>query len=487
MNPHKKILLLCLALAASGALRAASAQQATNNISLLAEYTTAGGREPGPSGPSGNPRRDNRDSPRTTSTEPLNNCSDSLSGALQQGTPEFLCWANIRTVERWDMASVVSGLQPGYDTAVELPQYAPTMFRFTMGSFGGFSFPDAQPGQAYGGIGAGNFLLERRRLQVSAEDGGGLADLNAEGNHSLIGLNRAAIRFNGEVSPRLTWQGTATNTYGTDAARIAVPLDFRSIGDAEAPAAETVVYGMHPGRMTSGEEAAKVRYLDSRSSLWDLGFTHSYTKYNANNFLVQTERLRLEYLHSITRADALGAFLLGAYQSTPLRCSLFGGGLTYVAGWGTRSNLNVSGGVAAANPACGTRAQAIGTGALYLPLNNTNDLYLSAGRDLSDGIVEQTAFLSTGAAGIRHYFGKAADMRVSWNGLHGTDPQTHQTYQGMFADLSLHIRMRYGFSEEAEIRHFNFANTTNNDRTLAVFTLWWSPGQTSEAAHAKLP
>ena len=481
MRPKERTLMLCVALAAASVTHVTAAQQLTDSVSLLADDSGGG------PGPSGGPRRDNRDSPRTTSTEPLNNCSDSLSDALQQGTPEFLCWATIRTVERWDMASVVSGLQPGYDTSVVLPRNAPTMFRFTTGGFSGFSFPDAQPGRAYGGIGAAKLFIERRRLQVMAEDGGGLADLNAGGEHFLIGLNRAAVRFNGEVSPRWTWQGTATNTYGTDAARIAVPLDFRSIGDAEAPAAETVVYGLHSGRMTSGEEAAKVRYLDSRSSLWDLGFTHTYTKYNADNFLVQTERLRLEYLHSITRSNAIGGFLLGGHQSSPLDCTLAGGGLTYVAGWGTRSNLNVSGGVAGANPSCGKRAQAIGTGALYLPLSNTNDFYLSAGRDLSDGILEQTVFLNTGAAGIRHYFGKAADMRVSWNGLQGTNPQTHQTYQGMFADLSLHIRMRAGFSEETEIRHFNFASTANNDRTLAVFTLWWSPGQASESARASLP
>ena len=481
MRLQNRILELCVALAMSTGNHMTTAQQPIDRMSLLGD-NDSGNREP-----DSGTRRDNRNSPRTTSTEPLNNCNDSLSEALQQGTPEFLCWANIRTVERWDMASVISGLQPGNDTSVELPKNAPSMFRLTTGGFSGFSFPDANSGQAYGGIGAAKMHIERRRLQFSAEDGGGFADLNAGGVQYLVGLNRAAVRFNGELSPRWTWQGTATNTYGTDAARIVVPLDFRSIGDAEAPAAETVVYGLHSGRMTSGEEAAKVRYLDSRSSLWDLGFSHDYTKYDADRFLVQTERLRAEYLHALTHSDAIGGFLLGAHQSTPLDCSLVGGGLAYVAGWGTRSNLNVSGGLAGANPSCGKRAQAIGTGALYLPINSTNDFYLSAGRDLGDGILEHTLFLNTGAAGIRHYFGNVADMRVSWNGLQGTDPRTRQTYQGMIADLSLHIHIYSGFSEEAEIRHFNIADTTNNDRTIAVFTLWWSPGRNSETTHASVP
>ena len=484
MRLENGTLVLCLFLAMGARGGVTSAQQPVGRVSLLAD-DDSGTREPS----SGTHRdnRDNRDEARTTSTEPLNNCSDSLSEALQQGTPEFLCWANIRTVERWDLASVISGLQPGNDTSVDLPQDAPSVFRFTTGGFSGFSFPDANPGQAYGGIGAAKMLIERRRVQFSAEAGGGLADLNAGGKQYLVGLNRAAVRLNGEVSQRWTWQGTATNTYGTDAARIVAPLDFRSIGNAEAPAAETVVYGLHPGRLTTGEEGAKVRYLNSRSSLWDLGFSHDYTQYDADHFLVQTERLRAEYLHAITHGDAIGGFLLGGHQSTPLDCSLVGGGLSYVNGWGNGSSLNVSGGIAGANRSCGKRAQAIGTGALYLPINNTNDLYLSAGRDLGDGILEHTVFLSTGAAGIRHYFGNVADMRISWNRLQGTNPQTRQTYQGMFGDLSMHFHIYAGFSEEAEIRHFNIANTANNDRTLAVFTLWWSPGQNSERMHASVP
>jgi hypothetical protein len=257
MRLQNRTLELCLALAMSSGNHMTTAQQPIDRVSLLADDDSTN-REP-----DSGTRRDNRDSPRTTSTEPLNNCGDSLSEALQQGTPEFLCWANIRTVERWDMASVISGLQPGNDTSVELPKNAPSMFRLTTGGFSGFSFPDANSGQAYGGIGAAKMLVERRRLQLSAEDGGGLADLNAGGNQYLVGLNRAAVRFNGELSPRWTWQGTATNTYGTDAARIVAPLDFRSIGDAEAPAAETVVYGLHTGRMTSALPGLAVFALGS--------------------------------------------------------------------------------------------------------------------------------------------------------------------------------------------------------------------------------
>ena len=88
----------------------------------------------------------------------------------------------------------------------------------------------------------------------------------------------------------------------------------------------------------------------------------------------------------------------------------------------------------------------------------------------------------TGIAAVR-----LADMRVNWNSQEGTAPQTKQTYQGMFGGLSSDVRAYSGFSEEAEIRHFNIADTPNNDRTIAVFTLLWSPGLGSEGKSAALP
>jgi hypothetical protein len=430
-------------------------------------------------------RRADSDNPRTTNTEPLNSCGDSLAVALQQGTPEFPCWANIRTVERWNTAAIVSGLQPGSDAPVNLPKYEPSTFGFTIGGFSGFSFPNAGPGRAYGGIGAGAVVLERRRWQFMAEDGGGLGDLKVSGNDYLVGLNRAAIRATGEFNSRWTWQGTATSTYGTDAARIVAPLDFRQVGEAGAPAAETVVYGLHSGRVTTGEEGGKIRYETSRRSYWDFSGTHTYTQYNADDFLVQTARARIEYLHAMTPAMGFGVYGNGEHQTGPLECSLGGAGLRFLDAWGTHASLNVSGGVSGASDSCGKRVQFVGTAAVYARFTQSTDLYLSGGRDLSDGILEHTVFLGTGAAGVRHSFHRVADIRASLNGIQGADPGTKQSYHGFFVEGSLHCRMGLGFSQEAEIRHYKVAGTPTNDRTIAVFTLWWTPNRTADVTTAR--
>lgn len=480
MKFEKQCLIVCFLMALGGAAMQAFAQRTSGQERYVSADDSGDRSDPAT-------RRADSDNPRTTDTEPLNSCGDSLAVALQQGTPEFLCWATIRPAERWNSASIVSGLQPGGDPAVKLPQYGPsTTFTATTGGFSGQSLPDQSPGKAYGGLAAGSLLVERRRWQFMAEDGGGLADLHA-GKDYLVGLNRAAMRATGEIDPRWSWQGTATSTYGTDAARIVAPLDFRRIGDAEAPAADTVVYGLHGGRVTTGEEGLKLRFVGSRRSFWDFSGTHTYTQYNADKFLVQTARTRVEYVYAMTPTMGIGVYGNGEHQTGPLDCSLGGAGLRWLAAWGTRASLNVAGGLSGGGASCGRREQTTGSAALYLRLAPSTDLYLSAGRDLSDGIFEHAVFLSTGAAGIRHSLHRIADVRVSWNGLQGVDPVTRQSYHGMFADGSLHFKMGLGFSQELEIRQYSIAGTPNNDRTIAVGTLWWSPGRTSETASVRAP
>jgi hypothetical protein len=450
------------------------AQQPQDQVRYIADSSSGGAHDAAV-------RRSESDNPRTANTEPLNSCGDSLSVALQQGTPEFPCWANIRTVERWNTATIISSLQPGSDVNVNLPKYAPSTFKFTMGGLSAFSFPNAGPGKAYGGLGAMAGFIQRRRWQFMIEDGGGLADFQLDGAH-LVGLNRGALRATGDISERWSWQGTATNTYGTDAARVVAPLDFRQVGEAEAPAADTVVYGLYPGRVMTGEEGLKLRFTESRRSYWDFSGTHSYTQYNAANFFDQTARGRVEYLHALTPAMGLGVYGNGEHQTDPLSCSLGGAGLRWLAAWGTRTSLNISSGLNGASASCGKRVQFTGTAAFYTRFTRSTDMYLSGGRDLGDGIFQHSVFLNTGAAGVRHSFGHIADMRVSLNGIQGVNPTTKQSYHGTFVDGSLHYRLGWGFSQELEIRQYKVAGTPTNDRAIAVFTLWWSPGRTTEVA-----
>jgi hypothetical protein len=419
-------------------------------------------------------------------TEPLGNCGDALSVALQQGTPEFPCWANIRTVDRWNSASLGYGLSPNSNAPGTSPYNVPSSFTFTAGGLSAFSLPGDGEGKAYGGLGAMSALVERRRWQMMAEDAGGVADFQLSGAH-FVGLNLAAIRATGEVTPRFTWQGSATNTYGTDAVRQVAPLDYRMIGETDAPAPDAPAYGLHGGLMTSGEEGVKMRYETSRRSAWDFSASDNYTKYNADAFLVHTERARVEYLHNFADGVALGFYGNGENQAEPLSCALGGAGMRLLSSFGDHASLNVSGGVGGAGPSCGKRMQLLGDAAFYTHLSERTDLYLTASRDLGNGVLEQTTFLSTGSAGVRHRFSPSIDVHASVNELYGTDRLTNQTYHGMFVDGSFHARLRGGFSQELELRRFSFSGLpAEAARTVGVFTLWWSPPHQGAEQRASL-
>ena len=417
-------------------------------------------------------------------TDPLSSCGDALSIALQQGTPEFPCWANIRTVDRWNSASFGFGMESTGNRTRISPHDVPSSFTFTAGGLSAFSLPGDGEGKAYGGLGAMSGLIEQRKWQLMAEDAGGVADFQLNGGH-FVGLNLAAVRITGEISPRLTWQGSATNTYGTDAARQVAPIDYRMIGEADAPAPDTAAYGLHGGLMTEGEESLKLRYAESRRSAWDISGSHTYTKYNADGFLVHSARARIEYLHRIAQRSAFGLYGSGEHQTQPLGCTLGGAGMRILTSWGSHASLNVAGGVDGANPSCGKRVEFTGNAALYAQLTNKTDLYLTGNRDLDDGILEHAVLLNTAGAGLRHTFGHSVGVSASLNELDGTDPRSKQTYHGSFVDGSLRCRLWLGFSEEMELRRFSFSGfSAEAGRTVGVFTLWWSPPRGSETKRA---
>jgi hypothetical protein len=186
--------------------------------------------------------------------------------------------------------------------------------------------------------------------------------------------------------------------------------------------------------------------------------------------------VQAEYLHTLAPGFALGFFGNGSYQTGPLSCSMGGAEMRMLSGWGARSSLNISAGIDGANPSCGKRMQFIGDLALYTRLTSKTDFYMIAARDLSNGLLETSVFLSTGGAGVRHAFTRNVDVHASLNEAYGTDTITRQTYHGMFVDGSFHYRLFLGFSQEMEIRCFAFAGfPAESARTAAVFTLWWSP------------
>jgi hypothetical protein len=406
---------------------------------------------------------------------PQHTCDDGVSASLQQDTPNLPCWANIRTVDHWNSMFIPEGVSfHGSDTS-QIPADVPSSFAYTAGGLSSYVFPDGPQAKVYAGLGAAAGLIERHRWQAMLEDAGGGGDYQLQGAR-FAGLNRFAARATGEVNERWTWQGNATNTFGTDVLRLFAPLDYRMIGQSEAPAADAVAYGLHAGNYLNQEEGIKLRYAGSERSHWDFLAGDSYRRYSDDGFSVQTVRARAEYLHALTRQTAVGFFGESDHQTNLLDCSLGGGGVRLLKDWHDRSSVNISAGVYGAGASCGKQVQFQGDAAFYVSLNPRSDFYVSANRGLGDGAIERAVFLDTASAGLRHTFRQQITGRLSGTALYGVDPRNNSSLHGSFAEMSIRYPLPGGFSQETAVRHYAVSGVdAPPNRTLAVLTVWWSP------------
>jgi hypothetical protein len=456
----------------------------TDDGALIAsDNATVGGRGDARSGP-----RDPNSAPATT-LGPLDEtaeCGDILSDALQQdgaGTP---CWADIRTVDHWNTMRLADGPTvqggPGFLPA---DNESPTGFSFAVGGLGGILFTQGNNSSAYAGAGALSGFVQRRRWELMYEDGGALGNYQLRGSN-LAGLNRAAVRANGQLTSRWLWQGSATNAYGTDRLRLLAPLDFRTVGATEAPVAETVAYGLHAGTLVDQQEDFKIRTAESRRSNWDFALAHTLRHYSDDGVTVQTVRGRADYLHATSRNSALG-FLAGAADQTgPASCTLGGAGLIGLMQWGTRASISVSGSANGASSECGKRVQFTGDASLYLRAGDRDDLYLTGNRDLSGGVVENIALLDSAGGGIRHQFTRDVSLRLSGAAIYGTDARTKVDYNGTFAEASMSYPLGGGFLQETSYRHYQISKIPGGDnRGVLTFTLWWSPKKNRQTLQAR--
>jgi hypothetical protein len=238
------------------------ADASTSSNSPVADRSGGSGQGPNANGPGA----------RDARIEPLNEtggCGDPLSAALHQDGDQSPCWADVRAVDHWNTMSLANGPTvqngPGFLPAALESRAA---FTFALGGLGGLLFANNANSSAYAGAGAFSGYVERPRWQLMYEDGGGLGNFMLNGSH-LAGLNRAAIRANGELTARWLWQGSATNAYGNDTLRLFAPLDYRTVGATEAPVSETVAYGLHAGNLVDEQEDFKVSTSESRRSNWN--------------------------------------------------------------------------------------------------------------------------------------------------------------------------------------------------------------------------
>jgi hypothetical protein len=316
------------------------------------------------------------------------------------------------------------------------------------------------------------------------EDGGSGADFRASGNDQFVGLNRAALRLTGSLASKWSWQGSATNSYGSDVLRTLGPLDYRRVGgsqagSAEAPVADVVAYGLHTGNLTDQQEDFKMDDQESRRTSLGFSVAHTFRHYEDDRFTGETYRARAEVLHSLSQDTAMGVFATANRQSGIARCSLAGVGAVGLVQWGDRTSVSLSGSLDGASNTCGKRVQSLGDLAVYLRASSKTDFFITANRDLSGGVVEQAVLLNSASAGVSQSYRSGASLRLSGAAIHYNDIITNIPHTGSFAEADAVLPLGRTLLEETSYRHYQISSLPIQDnRNVLTFTVWWSPKRT---------
>lgn len=417
-------------------------------------------------------------------------CGDAVSEALHSRTADMPCWADLRSVDRFHAVPVPGGelLRSDSDNGVQTADFRRASF--TAGLISGTSLVSGPNPQGYGGIAAVAATVGHRRWQLSVEDVGSGADLRTDGTNRTVGLNRGALRLRAVVTPRLLTQLRITNSYGTDAYRLLAPQDYRLIGTSQVPVADTASYGLHNGRVLSGQEDLSVRYAASRHTSWDLSAAHSVRNYSDVGATVQTLRGRAAVLHALNPGIAMGVFVAAGTQTSARTvlvhasaCSLAGGGIAVESRWQSRLTFDLEAGGAASTSGCGNTIQAIGRASLSLRASSQTTLYAAADRDLGAGILLSSPILNSASVGMRHALGSTAGFNIDAGGLLGSDPTTKREANAVFADADIHYRIGSHLVQQTSIRRFQSSRfervaAAPGGQTVVTFSLWFTSRST---------
>jgi hypothetical protein len=88
----------------------------------------------------------------------------------------------------------------------------------------------------------------------------------------------------------------------------------------EAPATDTVTFGLHSGNMTHEQKDGSLRYESWRRTNWDISAAHTLQYFSDDGVTVQAVGGRAAYVHSVSRNVAFGVYGNGAHAPPSHGC-----------------------------------------------------------------------------------------------------------------------------------------------------------------------
>ena len=185
---------------------------------------------------------------------------------------------------------------------------------------------------------------------------------------------------------------------------------------------------------------------------------------------------RAEYLHVATRLFTYGLYGVGIRQDGAIECSSGGGGLDIQYRPSRQVEVYASGGPVSGTGTCAHSLQILSSASLSVRPSQQTAFYFTANHRPNNGILPQTQWISSFTGGVDHAFNQRIEVTSDYAYSYGAASSGNPSLQESYVGASLKIVFAGSVWQTMSILHYaNSGFSANPNRTIALFTLWWTP------------
>ena len=343
----------------------------------------------------------------------------------------------------------------GYDTALEDKQGLNTGF------WGGQ------------GVVAKVFAFDRSSLLV--QDAASVTSYRAD-SPTTVAYNQFSAALSSQLNETWNLQASAFTGYGNNALRTVAPMQQQPVGPTGGVAPDAASFGLYAGNVFTGQGSLSLHRQVSERSGWIFSGNDTNLHYFDPNTNQNTITGRSEYLHVATRMFTYGLYGVGIRQDGAIECSSGGGGLDIQYRPSRQVEVYASGGPVSGTGTCAHSLQILSSASLSVRPSQQTAFYFTANHRPNNGILPQTQWISSFTGGVDHAFNQrievTSDYAYSYGAASAGTPPLQESYVG----ASLKIVFAGSVWQTMSILHYaNSGFSANPNRTIALFTLWWTP------------
>jgi len=343
----------------------------------------------------------------------------------------------------------------GYDTALQDKQGLSTGF--------------------LGGQGSVAKLFASDRTSFLLQDAVNVTSYLAAGP-TTVAFNQFSAAFSSHLRETWSLQGSAFTSYGNDSLRTVAPMPQEPVGQGGGVGPDAASYGLYAGDVFTGQGSLSLHHQTSAQSGWTFSGNETNLRYFDADTSQNTVTGRAEFQHIATRTWTYGIYGVGIRQNGSIDCSSGGGGMDIEYRPSRQVEVAASGGPVSGTGACAHNVQFLSNASLSIRPTRNTAFYMTANHRPNNGILPQAQWITSITAGADHLFNQrfegTANYAYSYGAASGGNPAVQESYIG----ASLKVVFAGSMWETMSIlRYTNAGFDASPNRTIALFTLWWTP------------